>query len=107
MPTARTAQRNELAEVLELYRMLNPDDPRVDRDEDLEQLWEDMCEDETQDIVVIDHDGRLVATCLLSSTRNLSRGARPFAVIENVVTHEKYRGQGFWRGTGTATRSCS
>lgn len=36
-----------------------------------------------------------MATCLLSITQNLTRGAHPFAVVENVVTREADRGNGF------------
>jgi len=54
-----------------------------------------MLADESQQLLVLEHEYRLVATWLLSITRNLSRDARPFAVIENIVTHEEYRGQGF------------
>jgi GNAT superfamily N-acetyltransferase len=92
--TVRSARRDELDELLGLYRHLNPDDPELAPDE-VSGLWAEMVADETLDVVVVEHEGRLVATCLLSVTRNLTRGARPFALVENVVTHEAYRGEGF------------
>jgi GNAT superfamily N-acetyltransferase len=94
MGTTRLAREGELDELLDLYRMLNPDDhlPAPDQSAD---LWAEMCADDTLDVVVVEHDDRLVATCVLSVARNLTRGARPWAVLENVVTHEDYRGQGF------------
>jgi len=94
MATARAIRAAELDQLLELYRQLNPEDPEHDP-ESLREQWSAMLADETQTTVVVEHDGRLVATCLLSVTRNLTRGARPFAVIENVVTREAYRGNGF------------
>ncbi len=94
MATARSVRVDELDELLELYRMLNPDDPELDLEE-VQGLWDEMIADDALDVVVVEHDGRLVATCVLSVTKNLTRGARPFAVIENVVTHEDYRDEGF------------
>jgi len=96
MATARLAREDELDELLELYRMLNPDDPPLGPD-DVADLWAEIVADDSLDIVVVAHDGRPVATCVLSVTKNLTRGARPWAVVENVVTHEDYRGQGFGR----------
>lgn len=95
MATARTIRETELDELLALYRQLNPDDPELTRDGALRSQWRAMLDDETLSVVVVEHDDRLVATCLLSITRNLTRGARPFAVIENVVTREDDRGNGF------------
>ena len=94
MGTTRLAHEGELDELLALYRMLDPDDDLPNPDGVADQ-WAEMCADDTLDIVVVEHADRLVATCVLSVTRNLSRGARPWAVIENVVTHEDYRGRGF------------
>ena len=94
MASARQISDGELPQLLDLYRMLNPDDPRVDPDV-VRERWTEMRDDEHVVVVVVEHDDRLVATCLLSMTPNLTRGARPFAVVENVVTHEDYRGEGF------------
>jgi len=94
MPTVRSARRDDLDELLELYRQLNPDDPEL-APESVSDRWAEMVADDDLDVVVVEHDGRLVATCLLSVTKNLTRGARPFALVENVVTREEDRGEGF------------
>lgn len=95
MAGARTVQENELDELLTLYRMLNPDDPPLERDESLRTQWQEMLADDSLHTVVVEHEGQLVSSCLLSITRNLTRGANPFGLIENVVTHEAYRQNGF------------
>ncbi len=94
MATTRTAREGELDELLALYRTLNPDDPELEPD-DVADQWAEMLADDGLDVVVVEEDGRLVASCVLSVTPNLTRGTRPFALIENVVTHEDYRGNGF------------
>lgn len=85
---------DELAELLDLYQMLNPEDPELDPAA-VADLWDEMVTDDNLDVVVVEHADRLVATCVLSITKNLTRSARPFALIENVVTHEEYRGNGY------------
>jgi len=95
MAAARTIRSDELDDLLELYQMLNPEDPVLARDEALWGQWEEMLADDSLDVVVVEHDDRLVSSCVLSVTPNLTRNARPFAVIENVVTHEEFRGEGF------------
>lgn len=93
--TVRTVRADELDDLLALYRMLNPDDPELERDADLKAQWREMLADDTLEILVVEHANRLVASCVCSITRNLTRNARPFAVVENVVTHEDYRNRGF------------
>ncbi|PSP72839.1 GNAT family N-acetyltransferase [Halobacteriales archaeon QS_3_64_16] len=77
--------------------MLNPDDPKLERDEELRNQWRDMLDNESLNIVVVEHEQDLVSSCVLSITENLTRGASPFAVIENVITHEEHRRNGFGR----------
>ena len=45
----------------------------------------------------VEQDGQLVATCNLTIIPNLTKGARPFGLLENVVTHSAYQKQGLGR----------
>ena len=51
---------------------------------------------------VADSGGLLVASCGVSIIPNLTRGARPFAVIENVVVHPDYRRKGLGKAAVSA-----
>ena len=80
--------------MLQLYRHLQPDDP-VLHPADVDELWGEMLQDDQMKIIVVEYGGKLVSTCVLAIIRNLTRGARPYALIENVVTCADYRRQRF------------
>jgi GNAT superfamily N-acetyltransferase len=92
--TIRQMQRHELPALLDLYGHLHPTDvPRPD-EETLGRLWNEILNDPKLHYFVAEAEGQFVASCTLAIIPNLTRGARPYGVIENVVTHANYRRQG-------------
>ncbi|MFZ5988231.1 MAG: GNAT family N-acetyltransferase [Bacillota bacterium] len=99
----RLIKFDELQGLLELYRHLNSKDPELAVNESLKGLWKDIFEDPNMYYLVIEEDGKLVSSCVLVIVRNLTRGAKPYALIENVVTHKDYRNKGY--GTSILERA--
>jgi GNAT superfamily N-acetyltransferase len=95
-PVIRSAQQDDLREVLELYRHLHPTDPRPDA-ERAEGAWSALLSSGFNTVLVAEVAGVLVASCTLSVIPNLTRSARPYGVIENVVTHSEHRRTGLGR----------
>jgi ribosomal protein S18 acetylase RimI-like enzyme len=96
--TIRDVREEELAQLLELYRHLHADDSPLPAEDRLLELWKSICHNDNLIYLAAEVDGRLVSSCTLAIVPNLTRGARPYAVVENVVTHREYR----CRGLGTA-----
>jgi len=93
--TIRKIREDELPKLLALYRHLHVDEPEPDVDAGIERLWGEICADPQLHYLVADVEGRIVSTCTLAIIRNLTRGAKPYGLIENVVTHPQFRKRGF------------
>ena len=90
----RELDRRDLDALVAAYRSLLPDDePSPHRDE-LERRWEEICADSRLLYVGAFGGGELLATCHAAVVPNLTRGARPYAVVENVWTHPERRREG-------------
>lgn len=90
----REIKTNELKALLELYTHLH--ELGVPKDsEHLHNTWAAICNDENHHIIVCEVDGKLVSSCVCVIIPNLTRNIRPYAFIENVVTHSDYRGKGY------------
>lgn len=85
---------NELNSLLELYTHLH-ETGLPENTEYLEKTWRTICNDENHHIIVCDIEGKIVSSCVCVIIPNLTRNIRPYAFIENVVTHSDYRCKGY------------
>ena len=92
----RTAAPSDLAAVLDLYRHLHPDEPPPEAAR-ADAAWAALMSSGLMCIIMAEIEGALVSTCALAIIPNLTRGARPYGVIENVVTHPDFRRMGLGR----------
>ena len=90
----REIYENELNALLELY--LNLHEQSVpEMSDNLKNTWDSIMNDKNHHIIVKVTDDKIVASCVCVIIPNLTRGVRPYAFIENVVTHKDYRGRGY------------
>lgn len=96
MANCRLARPDDLPTLLALYRHLNPDDPELD-DSAARAIWDDLLGSRIAEVILAEVNGQVAASCVLAVIPNLTRGGRPYALIENVVTDPAYRRRGLGR----------
>ena len=90
----REAVKEDLNELLNLYLFLH--EKNIPENSDyLENTWKTIIEDINHHIIVNEVNGKIVSSCVCVIIPNLTRNIRPYALIENVVTNEGYRGKGY------------
>lgn len=89
----REAVENDLNGLLKLYMQLH-DNPFPDIDDRINNIWDSIMSDPNHHIIVAEEEGCIVSSCVCVIIPNLTRGQRPYAFIENVVTCEKWRKKG-------------
>lgn len=90
----REANINDLKEILQLYLHLH-EESIPDDTEHLRNAWESIISDKNHHLIVYEVDNKIVASCVCVIIPNLTRNVRPYAFVENVVTHGDYRKKGF------------
>ena len=89
----REARKEDLSAVLNLYLFLH-EEGIPERDKNLEDTWAQIINDPNHHLIVNEIDGQIVSSCVCVIIPNLTRNVRPYAFVENVVTHKDYRGKG-------------
>ena len=90
----REAVKEDLDELLNLYLFLHEKNiPK--KSEYLENTWKTIIEDINHHIIVNEINGKIVSSCVCVIIPNLTRNIRPYALIENAVTNDEYRGKGY------------
>ena len=90
----REANTNDLNEILQLYLYLH-EESIPDDTEHLRNTWDNIINDANHHLIVCEIDGKIVASCVCVIIPNLTRNVRPYAFVENVVTHGEYRKKGY------------
>ena len=90
----REARPEDLDELLRLYLDLH--ETRVPEDSPaLREAWARIMADDGHHLLVNEQYGEIVASCVCVVVPNLTRGLRPYALIENVVTRADCRRRGY------------
>lgn len=93
----RKAESKDANELKSLYfEYLTHFPPKEEQNMDLwMQLLEKFEKDENMHLLVVEEEGKVVSSVQMAVIETLTHNVRPYAVIENVVTHADYRNRGF------------
>lgn len=92
--TIREANRDDLEKLLTLYTHLH-DNKFPNLDLRILGIWVDIMNDPQQHIIGGFIGDKMVSSCVVIIIKNLTHGQRPYALVENVITHSRYRGRGY------------
>ena len=92
----RRAEERDLSRLLELYWLLEGPYSGVEEldGDDAERRFSEVLADPNQQTLVAETDGEVVGSVVLVIVPNLGHGGAPYAVVENVVVDEAWRGRG-------------
>jgi GNAT superfamily N-acetyltransferase len=86
------AKRDDLPQILELYKQLNPSNNDFTIDQ-ANKIWDKIETQETK-YFVGKIDGTIIASCYISILPNLTCNGKSIGFIENVIVDENQRGNG-------------
>ena len=88
--------QDDLEDLFKLYEQLGPN-PFVQVDEHILTVWNNILQNKDYHIIVAEDEenSKIVSTCTCEIIPNLTHNQRPYAVVENVVTDQNFRGKGY------------
>lgn len=90
----REVEFHDMMGLLRLYTQLH-DNKMPSKSDSLIDMWNKILQDENHHIIIGIEDNNIVSSCVLIVVPNFTHEQRPYAFIENVITHRDYRCRGF------------
>lgn len=88
----RPVEADDFEQLGKLMQQLNPNDPAFDHRNF--QVFQEILADPHFIVLVVEQDDRLIGSLYLNIIPNLTRGGRPYALVENVIVDQSHRRQG-------------
>ena len=88
----RLTESKDYDQLTGLLRQLNPSDPEATEVEF--KVFHEIVDSKYLDLIVAEDKDILVGSCYLNVIPNMTRGGRPYAIIENVITDSAHRKRG-------------
>ena len=94
---AREIRKDELDQLLEFYllHLFDVKDDPLAEQKVVDQVWNQIQSSENFAALGVFDKNILMASCSITIIPNLTRGCRPYALIENIATHRKFRRNGY------------
>jgi ribosomal protein S18 acetylase RimI-like enzyme len=92
--TIREVVESDLDNMLDLYVQFHHT-PKPAETEHIKDIWKSMIDGKGLHVLVGEENGKIVCSAQVMIVPNLTHGQRPFAIIENLITDEQYRRQGW------------
>ena len=89
----REVEKNDYESLMKLYMQLH-NNPMPEKTSEIAELWNKIISDKDHHIIVAEEEGKIVSSCVCVIIPNLTHNQRPYALVENVITDEKYREKG-------------
>ena len=92
----REITENDFDGLMKLYEQLG-DNPIPQKSEEVLAVWNKILQNKDYHIIVAEDEenSKIVSTCTCVIIPNLTHAQRPYAVVENVVTDQNFRGKGY------------
>ena len=90
----REVNKDDFDGLMKLYSHLH-NNPIPEKTSEIMELWDRITDDRDHHIIVAEEDGKIISSCVCVIIPNLTHNQQAYALVENVVTDEAYRGKGF------------
>ena len=90
----RQASSTDLTQILSLLSQMHDEEPADPSTPELQETYEEILASRSRALLVVADNDELLGTLDLIVVPNLSRGGRPWAVIENIVVDSAHRRRG-------------